>query len=230
MSSDLVLASRSALRRSGPRSRWRAVALVLAVVGLGVTARVWHHWHNKPPYPASAVVASVHVEVIDPARAQARVDQLAGVGRLNALAVPDPPTTAQELVGQLRVTAPHQNSSGQYGFFIIDNRTHETVPALYAVGPPGSNVAAGWDGTYDKIAKKYPWLRMLAMVPDGNGGFAAPGMAIDVPPGITGAVTFVALDPGALPITDPATQLTVALVFMNGHGPIYWAKNLTATS
>jgi hypothetical protein len=36
---------------------------------------------------------------------------------------------------------------------------------------------------------------MLSSVPDGNGGWADPGMAVDLPPDIKGAVTFVALDP-----------------------------------
>jgi len=41
-------------------------------------------------------------------------------------------------------------------------------------------------------------------------------------------VTFVAADPGAPRITDPATQLTIALVYMNENGPIYWAKKISA--
>jgi hypothetical protein len=53
-------------------------------------------------------------------------------------------------------------------------------------------------------------------------------MALDIAPGTDGPVTFVAADPGAPPITDPVTQLTIALVYMNENGPIYWAKKITA--
>jgi hypothetical protein len=214
---------------SNRRFPWRTVTAALALTAMiGAATWGWRDWHNKPPYPASAVAASLHVEAVDPGRAQARVDKLAGTGRLAAIAEPDPSTNPQELVGQLQLT-PHRNGAGYYGFFIIDNRTHKLLPQLFGVGPPGTNVAAGWDGTYDKAAKKYPWLQMLASIPDGNGGFAPPGMALDIAPDTDGPVTFVAVDPGAPPITDPSTQLTVALVYMNENGPIYWAKRLTAT-
>jgi hypothetical protein len=210
--------------------QWRTVTAALALTAMiGAAAWGWRDWHNKPPYPASAVAASVHVEAVDPAGAQARVDKLAGTGRLWAIAEPDPSTNPQELVGQLRLTPPHPNAAGYYGFFVIDNRTHKTLPQLFGVGPPGTNVAAGWDGTYDQAAKKYTWLRMLASIRDGNGGFAPAGMALDIAPDTDGPVTFVAVDPDAPRITDPATQLTIALVYMNENGPVYWAKKLTAT-
>jgi hypothetical protein len=214
--------------RSG-RFHWRTATAALALTAAVATALWgWRDWHDRSPYPASAVSASVHIEAVDAAEAQARVDKLAGSGRLFAIAEPDPSSHPQELVGQLRLTPPHPSAAGYYGFFVIDNRTHKVLPQLFGAGPPGTNVAAGWDGTYDKAAKKYPWLRMLASIPDGNGGFAPAGMALDIAPGTDGPVTFVAADPGAPRITDPATQLTIALVYMNENGPIYWAKKISA--
>ena len=171
--------------RSG-RFHWRTATAALALTAAVATALWgWRDWHDRSPYPASAVSASVHIEAVDAAEAQARVDKLAGSGRLFAIAEPDPSSHPQELVGQLRLTPPHPSAAGYYGFFVIDNRTHKVLPQLFGAGPPGTNVAAGWDGTYDKAAKKYPWLRMLASIPDGNGGFAPAGMALDIAPART---------------------------------------------
>jgi hypothetical protein len=46
-------------------------------------------------------------------------------------------------------------------------------------------------------------------------------------PDTAGPVTFTAvLDPESLPVTDPARQLTVALVFIGANDHIYWAAKL----
>jgi hypothetical protein len=201
------------------------VASVFALHGI-IVAR-----HNRAPYSAAAVRASVMMEMVAPGQAQAAVDQLAGPGRLRAPAVQsgEGHPTQQLLVGQLTFRTP-QNAPkrGQYALFIIDRALNEPVSEVSATGPVGTQVAQGWDGRYDKVAAKYPWLQMLASTraPDGS-GFTSPGTAVDFAPDTPGPVTFTAaLDPASQPVTDPAQQLTVALVFIGANDHIYWATKL----
>ncbi len=91
-----------------------------------------------------------------------------------------------------------------------------------------TNVGQGWDGRYNEVAAKYPWLHMLAskQTPDGF-GFTDSGMAVSFAPNTPGPITFTAvLDPSSLPVTDPSQQLTVALVFIGANDRIYWATRL----
>jgi hypothetical protein len=207
-----------------------AILAVLVVSALALQNLVASR-NDRAPYAAAAVRASVQMEMVAPGRAQAVVDQLAGRGRLSAPVV-EPvkgEATQQQVVGQLTFrTPPNAPKEGQYALFIIDRALGEPVPAVYATGAIGTNVAQGWDGRYNEVAAKYPWLHMLASVrtPDGS-GFTEPGMAVSFAPNTPGPVTFTALlDRESRPVTDPSQQLTVALVFIGANGHIYWATKL----
>jgi hypothetical protein len=186
---------------------------------------------NRAPYAAAAVRASVRVEMVASGQAQAVVDQLAGPGRLSALVVEpvEGQAAQQQVVGQLTFRTPHNApKGGQYALFLIDRALGEPVPAVYATGPIGTNVAQGWDGRYNEVAAKYSWLHMLASTrtPDGS-GITEPGMAVNFAPNTPGPVTFTAvLDRESPPVTDPSQQLTVALVFIGANDHIYWATKL----
>jgi hypothetical protein len=211
----------------------RLIATVAVLAVLVVAALVLRNFivarHNHAPYTAAAVDTSVRMEVVAPGQAQAVVDRLAGPDRLTAPFVEpvEGEAAAQLVVGQLTFrTPPNAPQGGQYALFIIDRAMGEPVPAIYAIGPIGTHVAQGWDGRYNEVAAKYPWLHMLASkrVPD---GFTDPGMAVDFAPNTPGPVTFAAvLDRASLPVTDPSQQLTVALVFLGANGHIYWATKL----
>jgi hypothetical protein len=171
------------------------------------------------------------MEMVSPGQAQAVADRLAGPGRLT---VPAPAPidgwgTIQQVVGQLTFRTPaNAPSDGQYALFVIERAQNQVVPHIYGSGPVGSNVSQGWDGRFNDVAAKYPWLHMLASVrtPDGS-GFTDPGMAVMFPPNTTGPISFAALLPqNSLPVTDPAQQLTVALVFIGANGHVYWATKL----
>jgi len=213
----------------------RVIATVASLAVLVASMFVLHHVivarHNRAPYGAAAVRASVMMEMVAPGQAQAAVDQLAGPGRLRVPAVQsvEGQPTQQLLVGQLTFRTP-QNAPkrGQYALFIIDRALNQPVPELFATGPIGTQVAQGWDARYNKVAAKYPWLQMLASTPAPDGsGFTNAGMAVDFAPDTPGPVTFTAvLDPASLPVTDPAQQLTVALVFIGANDHIYWATKL----
>jgi hypothetical protein len=217
-------------RRSGKTMATVAILAVLVVSALAfygvTTAR-----SRRAPYSAADVQASVRIQMVAPGQAQAVADRLAGPGRLTVPFVEptDGSATPQQLVGQLTFrTPPNAPRDGQYALFIIERARNRPVSAAYGTGPVGTNVAQGWDGRFNKVAAKYPWLHMLASVqlPDGS-GFTDPGMAVIFAPNTRGPVTFTAvLDELSLPVTDPSQQLTVALVFLGANDQIYWATKL----
>lgn len=224
---------RDAGRPSETRRGAVRMIAILAVLVVSVLAlqSVIASRHNRAPYSADAVHASVRMEMVAPGRAQAVADQLAGPGRLSVPVV-EPvkgEKTPQQVVGQLMFrTPPNAPRDGHYALFIIDRALGKPVSALYATGPIGTDVAQGWDGRYNEVAAKYPWLHMLAstQLPDGL-GFTDRGMAVSFAANTPGPVTFTAvLDRLSLPVTDPSQQLTVALVFLGADDQIYWATKL----
>lgn len=201
---------------------------MLALAVGGVELRSW--WRDRPPVAAVDVRASGQVEVVRPEAAQQRLDELAGVGRLSALS-PGGSGTDQELVGQVTVASPPvADKDTELALFVIDRRRGTVLSVLNGVGPERSNLGPGWDGRYDLVAANYPWLRALASVPEpGGSGWTDPGMALSMHASLPASVTFVGLpSPDALPITDPASQLTVALALVGNRddGPVYWAKRV----
>lgn len=217
-------------RRVSVRTIASVAILVVLVVAALALRNVIAARGNRAPYAAAAIGATVRMEMAAPGRAQAMVDRLAGPGRLTAPFVePVEGQAVQQVVGQLMFGTPRNApQDGQYALFIIDRAQGKPVPAVYATGPIGTDVAQGWDGRYDEVAAKYPWLHMLASIPAPDGsGFTDPGMAVNFAPNTSGPVTFTAvLDPSSLPITDPSQQLTVALVFIGANDHIYWATKL----
>jgi hypothetical protein len=218
-------------RRATTR-KFAAVGILAVLVMAALTlASVIASRHNRAPYAAATVGASVRMEVVAPGRAQAVVDRLAGPGRLSVPVVESAKgqPTQQQVVGQLTFRTPHNApGGGQYALFIIDRALGQPVSAVYATGPVGTDVTQGWDGKYDEVAAKYPWLHMLASTPTADGsGFTNPGMAVSFAPNTPSPVTFTAvLDPRSLPVTDPSRQLTVALAFIGANGHIHWATKL----
>jgi len=225
--------------RPADRARWSTarvivtVAILAALVASGLVVRgVLAARAAHPPYPASAISASVRMTMVTPERAQAAADRLAGPGRLS---VPAPAPiegwgATQQVVGQLTFRTPaNAPSGGQYGLIVIDRASNRVVDHIYGAGPVGTHeVATSWDYHFNDVAAKYPWLHMIASqrTPDGS-GFTDPGMALMFPPDTSGPITFAALLPkNSLPVTDPAQQVTVALVFVGANGHVYWATKL----
>lgn len=203
--------------RKQPRRMRGMTAAVLAVALLGVATVAGRGSHHSAPYGPTAVAASIQLTVVPVAQAQQRIDQLVGAGRLNAVVTPGPDIVVGQLLFHTPSNAP---KAGQYSLFVIDNDSHQVVPGMWGIGPVGSHVGQGWDGHYPNLAKAYSWLQPLA-VQDGS--------AVSFPPDARGPVTFEAtLEPGSLPITDPSTQLTIALAFFAADGHIYWAEKLPA--
>lgn len=216
--------------------RWRSFApaatVIVAVVVFVVGQHLWRARRDRAPYSAAALNAHVSMKAVSPDAAQAEIDKLAGQGHMWAVEPPDGMrSTTQELVGQLTFDVPAlAPANGEYALFIIDDRSKQLTPSLYGVGAPGSNVVAGWDGRYNELAKRYRWLVPTASINTGDGtGWHAPGMSIEFAPTTQGPVTFDGVLNNALPITDPARQLTIGLAFFGPNGTLYWAQQLMAS-
>jgi hypothetical protein len=212
----------------GPR-RGRSKWILVAVLVLGLAAFFVQRAVSDgtgTPYGSDAVDPHVQLTIVKPADAQAAVDRMAGPRRLTA---PVGSWIEQEIVGRLTLRTPsNAPRHAQYVLFVIDNDAHRPVQDIYGVGPTGAQVSQGWDGRSADIAKKYDWLAALGEIRNPDGGFSDPGAAVSWRPDTAGPVTFVApLRRGSLPITQPARQLTVALVFLGEDGRVYWAKRLT---
>ncbi|GAB4057288.1 hypothetical protein [Catellatospora paridis] len=124
-----------------------------------------------------------------------------------------------------------------------DNGHHYTLIALdKRVSPPrllganGAWVAGGgpegtgshWSSAYTELAEHYDWLAKTAMV-TGERGVSFPGSAIAAPALSSGALVatwFTDTADGRPPLTDPLTEVLIALVYADDDGEVRWAKRI----
>jgi hypothetical protein len=206
-------------------SRIRIVAglcLVAALVSGAIAAHAW--WHNRPPYPASALHASARLQLVSDAAAQAFVG--------TDITVPSAGPGGQLLAGRISWHKPPA-ADGFFSIYVID-KTSRRMPNY--IEATNSHVSAGtnsWDNT---VATKYTWLRGAGAIKR-NGGWtsAASDLTTTVAAGLT-SITFIATfpkpdpdDPNAdLYATAPIelSDLTVGLAFIGDDDQIYWATRL----
>lgn len=198
---------------SNPWSRravWAvAVAAVIALVTVSAQRLMPAH-RRGAPYGAAAVAAQVDLTVVPATRAQATINRLAGAGRLRFTAAD---RAARVAVGELTFRTPHNApTSGQYALFVLDD-SGQPVVNMWAVGPVGSNVTQGWQGSFGAVGRKYRWL----------GGLASTNaaMAASFSPKTPAPITFVAQ------LGSSGQPPTVALAFLGSDGEVYWATKLS---
>lgn len=208
--------------------RWFGRQLVLtgtvvAVVVVVLVLVIRGHLPASAPFSLSAMHAHAEVTVTKAGGASRLLETLTD-GRVTTAALLHPIRQREHLVFQVHYrTGGRRSDDGQLAMFVIDNRLHKPLSNVYVFGPPGSNVGQGWDGRYERLAHKYRWLASLAAVQDDSGGYTDPGMAVGWPPGTAGPLTIDAvLDPDALPVTDPSTDVTVVLAYL-GDSRGAWA-------
>ena len=113
---------------------------------------------------------------------------------------------------------------GVLALFVIDRSTGKAAGELTGSARAGSPVHVGWDRHYDQISKQVSWLSALTPV-----GSTPPASAVSFAPSTVSPITFTAVLAGTAPaVTEPARDLTVALVFLDPQGHVYWATNLTS--
>ena len=117
------------------------------------------------------------------------------------------------IVGQLTFRTPRNApSSGQYALFVIDKCEPQASPGHLGDRAPAHEHRPRMGRPLRQGGAKYPGDRGLASIRTGSAN-TDPGMAVDFAPNMPSPITFAAeVDPQSPSITDPARQLTVALV------------------
>lgn len=205
------------------RGQVAGVAATVAVLAL-IVAGVVVLRPTPTPFPLARMHARASFTVTDAAHAPAVADRLTGRHRLTTFVFRRP-----QIVGQLRFrTVGKKGDGGELTLFVIDNRIHKPLATMAGVGPGGADVAAGWDGDYEKLAAKYSWLHPLAAIPVDD-GYEDPGSSLSFGPALRGPVSFAAaLDPGTLPLTRPTRDLGFVLAYVGRDG--VWAERIPASS
>ena len=203
---------------AAPPRRWGKGPLLVPVTLLVLVAlvAVHHLWPVSPPYPASALHLRLRtLELVPGDQAQARVDALAGPGRLQV-----PVGLPSLLVGQVSYDVPAgADLSTQWSFFLLDG-DGTPLPNVHGVTSTG-DATAGWDSSYGDIAHQVPALHGLAPVADGSGGYTDPGSSLSVLAPTAGPLTFVAIPPeNAL---GDATAYSVWTTLQNHDSTLFWA-------
>lgn len=205
-------------------SRTRASWVVTALVAVaGLIALQVHRSSAATPYPLADMHASAIITVTDGAQAQQVADRLVGEGKLGAVSV-----DRIEIIGQVSLTAVGKpRDGGRLNLFLIDNRSN-TLITMTSFVETADRMALGRDGRDHRLAKRYDWLKPVASAPSSD-GFTYEAMALSFASTHDGPVTFLAvLDADALPVTDPARDLTLALAYVTDDDA--WAVRVPVTT
>ena len=202
-----------------PRRRGGVLLVPVTVLVLAALVAAYHLWPVSAPYPASALhLRLVSLELVPVDQSQARVDALAGPGRLQ---VPLGPPSL--LVGQVAYDVPAgADTSTPWSFFLLD-ASGAPLPQIYGTTPSGGTTA-GWDSSYADIAHQVPALHGLATKSDASGGVTDPGSSLSVLPTAAGPLTFVAIPPDDAIGDASAYQLWTTL--QNHDSTLFWAVQI----
>ena len=186
---------------------------------------------DSPPYPAAALHArSTHLQAIKPNRAAANVSAAyAALGPSSADRAEFPDDWSY-VVGELDFDVPKKAPpTGEYQLIPLD-RTLGDRPPVRMSGDlaQGGAVALGWDGWNARLAKRYSWMHGVKPIENGDGSMSEDWLALSWRPNSAGPLRFaVWRPPGSLALSDPAKDLTFALVFRGAHDELYWAEKVT---
>ena len=189
-------------------------AVALCVATAGILGYAWRH--DRPPYPASALQATVTIRLTDATRfdEDARAVGAPGLDVMGA-------GNAQPFVGRLDYRLPAgADADGSYHLVVIDKRRDEVAGQLYDAD------GGDWNGFYNDLPRRYPWLSAMAPTWTGSGYLDA-GMAVSVSAGTPGPVSFVGSFTEAAGVT-PA-DLLVVLIFSGPDSQTYWAHPVAIT-
>ena len=185
----------SALRRR----TWPALLGVLALVVTTVVVALVLRRDGRAPFRYEDLSASlVRLDVVPQAQAQGRLDGLLRPGALQA-----PFGDGRVLIGQVAYTEPSDVApvDGQLSVVVTDRRTGATFGRPSGTGPRAEDgTGGGWDGRYEVLASRYPWLRGTASRRDDSGSYTNDSVALGLP--YTGPFTFVVDLPDGLEKAD----------------------------
>jgi hypothetical protein len=146
-------------------------------------------------------------------------------GPPHSMAVPDQ-KHSQYVIGRFSIASDHTDNDGaQQELVIIDTDDH-TLLAAYPV-TTGNGLVFGWDGRFNSIPKKYPWLTDLAEQRDSSGTYHDPGESVGWATGPAQSFTFYAQLPrDAIPVNGPNPRLLAAIFEVGPNGQPWDAARL----
>jgi hypothetical protein len=201
-----------------------AAVVVVAAVAAAVTVRV----RREREWVHGGDVLKAEVEVI-----VATPDTFDDVAV--RLSVPPGEATAMPGAGQSVVVRVRWSglppSGGFLELLVLDGRVSPPLP-LAADG--GWNAAGGtgtqWSSAYETLAEHYGWLGGVARAlhTDADGVNHLPNAAVHAGTGRSGTVTgwFHQWADRPVPLADPHREVVVALVNVDDHGEVRWARRV----
>lgn len=188
---------------------WRSVSVrpalllagAIAATSAGAAGYAW--WHDRPPFPASAVQATATLRFTDEQHFAADARAL-GVTGLETL------VTGQQFLGRVDYTGP-ASAEGTYQVLVIDKQQNRVAGYLSTVD------GGGWSSQLETLAARYPWLSATAP------RVTEAGSAVSRDAGEPGPLTFAGTFAGDTLVADPL----VVLVLSGPEGQIYWAKRVS---
>ena len=197
--------------------RWGLLLVPLTVLVLVVAVAAYRFWPVHVPFAASDLhLRLVSLQSVPTDQAQAKVDALAGPGRLHV-----PLEGDHVLVGQIAYDVPAgATADAQWSFFLID-ADGQPVRQIFGTTPSVST-SSGWDGDYDAVAHQVPQLARIAAAQDSSGGWTSSGMALALPTTTPGPLTFVAVPNADAVGADDASTYSVWSALQSGT-TVFWA-------
>jgi len=198
--------------------------LVVALVAAVVLAVVWiDHRGRENEWRHGGDAVTVHSQ-IQGTDAAGFGDALAAAGGDRDAAVVG---AQQGFV--LKVTwSGTPKSGGYYQFVLLDGRVSPARPVRAATGwSDGRAVGPNWAGAYESLHEHYSWLARTASQKQPDGSFAGDIDALGVPAKPRGSATLAYwIDKDAVPSTDPAGDLRLAMFFVDSDGEVRWAREI----
>ena len=200
---------------------------LLVVVGLIVALVVGFTWasHQRRDdewsHGGDKVKVGARIEVTDAAGFGDALDAAGGTRNGAIVGV------QQGFVVNVTWTGPRE-AGGYYQFVLLDDRVAPARPVRPGSGSAGGErVTLGWDGRYEVLHQRYPWLAATAarQLPDGSSTDSTE--ALGVPAKDRGSATLAFYDlEDANPVTDPAHDLELAMFLVDSGGEVRWARKI----
>jgi hypothetical protein len=210
-----------------PRTWWLAAPVLVAVIGASYAIIT----SSRAPF----ALASTHPEVsgvsILTTHGRSAGNVVAALRGLASAPVDGVALSSakdqQYVVGRFSMSARSAPRGSQYGLVIIDNRTHQPLTAVWPASTDHGTLSAGWDYGMNRIGEHYSWLSPL-IDKRVDGGYEDSGQAVMWLSGPAESFAFYGLlSSDALPVTDPARDLTIALVFLGPNRQAWGADRLS---
>lgn len=116
---------------------------------------------------------------------------------------------------------------------VVIDPTGQDAATLAQTGPSDAQITLGWDGRFDDLASRYPWLSAAHAVPTGGGsGATLDPMAVEFHPDVAGPLWFVARFPSntAIGIAHSGDTPIVGAFLTGTDEKIWWAQQLTGAT